>query len=219
MPTPPTSSAARPTKVRYCVNCRIERSSCGETFGRGCGFPIRPPDAARARAGMTSATCGRSLRRAAGAPDRASGPDCPAAPVASRASASWLISSRGPNEMPPARFVRLGLERGADFKRRVADGQPRTGREIRAATSGPDRRPRRNASPRLASIAARSPGRLGIDCAVKRIGLIDRLHFDERCVAAGAVRAMARMVAVTLSAPKLAANARSCGRWPRAGSE
>ena len=62
----------------------------------------------------------------------------------------------------------------------------------------------------------RADRRIELDLAVERIGAVDRFDLDQRRVAVSA-RAIARIVAVTETRPRLFENARSPAS-PRAGS-
>ena len=178
-PTPPTSSAVRPTMARNCVKRSTLRSSCGEALLR---LRISQPASGNARPRLRRHRFGRRVagcRWRAGAGDSASAPGCPAAAGRWRATPPRSTMRRGPKPMPPA-----SLSGSLASAARISNvALPMVSRApclmpSRVSSTGSATAPKTPL--RSASAADKCAGRIEHRLAEQRIGTVDRLHLDQR---------------------------------------
>ena len=185
-PTPPTSSAVRPTMVRNCVKRSTLRSSCGEALLRL--RMSQPASGNCARACAVTALAAASLVSLC----RQAQPIVPAHQTAGLQQAGGaqrrLAHQQARSEADAAgELVRLARQRGADLECGVADGQPRARLDVEPRQQ---RRIGRGAERAVAlrQRVARAARRIEHGVAEKRIGAVDRFHFDQRGFAVGFAR-------------------------------
>ena len=174
----PAAPSGRPASG-YCVKRSMLRSSAGEALLRlRTSQPASGTCALAAAIARCTAASLASLPAAAGG--SASAPGCRAAAGRWRASASWLIMSRGPRPKPPA-DRRSGSEAIAARISMVASPMVMRApgfRSSRASSSGSAAAP--NTPSRAASASASGMAGSSRDRAEQRIGGIDRLDLDQR---------------------------------------
>ena len=175
-PTPPTSSAVSPTRVRNCVKRSTLRSSAGEALVR-----VRISQPASGNCALAAATALRGVARAGLRQSQAIVPAHQAAGLHQAGRAQRRLADQQARAEADAagELVGLGQERGANFDRGVADREPGAGLEVEP------RQQRRIGGGAERAVALRQRvgkrhRRIEHDAAVERIGAVDRLDLDQR---------------------------------------
>ena len=185
-PTPPTRSAARPTRVRNWVNRLMVRSSCGEALLR---LRISQP-ASRQRASHLvdqrggGAIVGRVVRQfyPIDPPDEAAGLQ-----QSGRAQGGFADQESRTETDASGKLVRLGIDDAADLKTRAADADAVAELEIEPRQQRGIGR-RAECAVTLGQQFVDRHLRLQRQFAEHRVGAIDRLELDQRQPAVGRAR-------------------------------